>query len=75
MVYSRYYNWNVASALIASTSVYHKQLPVETIEELQEKQMTPTKSRMTSSSSWWPFSGKKVNKIILLCRILFFFLT
>jgi phosphatidate phosphatase LPIN len=57
----KYYNWNVASALIASTSVYHKQLPVETIEELQEKQMTPTKSRMTSSSSWWPFSGKKVD--------------
>ncbi len=73
IVYSRYYNWNVACALIASTSVYHKQLPVETIEQLQEKQMIPAKSR-TSSSSWWPFSGKKVNKKILFCQILFFFL-
>ncbi len=57
--FSRFYNWNVASALIASTSIYHKELPPEIIENLQEKHMTPTKSR-TSSSSWWPFSGRKV---------------
>jgi hypothetical protein len=60
--FSRFYNWNVASALIASTSVYHKQLPPESIDQLQEKNVRPTKSR-TTSSSWWPFSGKKVKKI------------
>ncbi|CAF1425958.1 unnamed protein product [Adineta steineri] len=56
----KFYNWNVASALIASTSIYHKELPIETVEDLQDKHMTPTKSRTTSSSSsWWPFSGRK----------------
>jgi hypothetical protein len=45
---------------MASTNVYHKQLPVETIEQLQGKQMIPTKSQ-TSSNSWWFFSGRKVN--------------
>lgn len=44
--------------MIASNSIYQKQLPVETIEQLQEKQMTPTKPRV----SWWPFSGKKVKR-------------
>jgi len=59
----RFYNWNVASALIASTSIYHKQLPVESIEQLQEKHIIQTKSRTTGGSSWWPFSaGKKVFK-------------
>lgn len=56
----KYYNWTVGSTLIASSSIYNKQLPVEIIEQLQEKQMTPTKTRV----SWWPFSAKKVkNKI------------
>ncbi|CAF1395091.1 unnamed protein product [Rotaria sordida] len=32
-----YHNWNVASALIASASVYHKQLPLEIVEQLQKK--------------------------------------
>jgi hypothetical protein len=59
-VFTRFYNWNVASALIASTSVYHKQLPAETIEQLQERHMIQTKPRTTSGgSSWWPFYGKK----------------
>ncbi|UJR14755.1 hypothetical protein I4U23_001745 [Adineta vaga] len=57
----KYYNWSVASALMASTNIYHKELPVETVEHLQAKHMTQSKSRTTSSSSgngWWPFSGK-----------------
>ncbi len=58
----KFYNWSVGSALIASTSIYHKSLPSETIEQLQEKHMTQTKSRTTSSGSWWPFYGKKVKK-------------
>ncbi|CAF4283090.1 unnamed protein product, partial [Rotaria sordida] len=33
----KYHNWNVASALIASASVYHKQLPLEIVEQLQKK--------------------------------------
>jgi hypothetical protein len=68
-IFFRFYNWNVASALIASTSVFHKQLPVETIEQLQEKHMTPTKSRATGGSSWWPFSGKKVTRKFSFSKI------
>ncbi|CAF1343812.1 unnamed protein product [Rotaria sordida] len=37
-----YHNWNVASALIASASVYHKQLPLE---------ISNTKNETTSSTS------------------------
>ncbi|CAF3544133.1 unnamed protein product [Rotaria sp. Silwood1] len=54
----KYHNWSVASALIASASVYHKQLPPETIEQLQKKHMTSTTSRTTGGISLWPFSGK-----------------
>lgn len=54
----KYYNWAVGSTLIASTSIYQKQLPVEIIEQLQNKPMTPTKTR---SSVWWFFSGKKAD--------------
>ncbi|CAF1434877.1 unnamed protein product [Rotaria sordida] len=57
----KYHNWNVASALIASASVYHKQLPPEIVEQLQKKHMIPTTPRTTGGISLWPFSGKNSN--------------
>ncbi|CAF4742707.1 unnamed protein product, partial [Rotaria sp. Silwood2] len=57
----KYHNWNVASALIASASVYHKRLPPETVEQLQNKHMTPTTPRTTSGISYWPFSSRHSN--------------
>ena len=57
----KYYNWEVASALIASTSIYHKHLPEEAVESLQDKHMGQAKSQTSSStaSTWWLFSGRK----------------
>ncbi|CAF4825357.1 unnamed protein product [Rotaria sp. Silwood1] len=55
----KYYNWNVASALIISTSIFHKPLPSEIIEQLQEKHMAQTKPRTTGGGWWLPFYGKK----------------
>ena len=71
----RYYNWNVASALITSTSIFHKPLPVETIEQLQEKHMAQTKPRATGGG-WWglPFYSKKVRIKSFLGFDLFIFL-
>jgi hypothetical protein len=58
----RFYDWRVASALITSVCIFHKPLPAETIEQLQEKHMhSNIKSRSTASGGWWPFYGKKVN--------------
>ncbi|CAF4490702.1 unnamed protein product [Rotaria sp. Silwood2] len=57
----KYYNWNVASALIVSTSIFHKPLPTETIEQLQEKHMAQTKPRTTGGGWWLPFYGKKAD--------------
>jgi phosphatidate phosphatase LPIN len=69
----RYYNWNVASALITSTSIFHKQLPVEAIEQLQEKHMTQIKPR-TTGGGWWPsFYGKKVPKEVFIVFNIFIF--
>ncbi|CAM4785326.1 unnamed protein product [Rotaria magnacalcarata] len=55
----KYYNWNVASALIVSTSIYHKPLPHEVVEQLQEKHMAQEKPRSTGGGWWLPFYGKK----------------
>ncbi|CAF4478961.1 unnamed protein product, partial [Rotaria sp. Silwood2] len=55
----KYYNWNVASALIISTSIFHKQLPTETVEQLQEKHMAQIKPRTTGGGWWLPFYSKK----------------
>ncbi|CAF3717267.1 unnamed protein product [Rotaria socialis] len=55
----KYYNWNVASALIVSTSIYHKPLPNEVVEQLQEKHMAQEKPRSTGGGWWLPFYGKK----------------
>lgn len=57
----RYYNWSVASALITATSIFHKPLPADAVEQLQEKHMAQAKPR-TTGSGWWgiPFYGKKV---------------
>ncbi|CAF1175683.1 unnamed protein product [Adineta steineri] len=55
----KYYNWSVASALITSTSIFHKPLPVETIEQLQDKHMAQTKPPTKGGGWWLPFYGKK----------------
>ncbi|CAF0879456.1 unnamed protein product [Adineta ricciae] len=55
----KYYNWNVASALITATSIFHKPLPVEAIEQLQDKHMKQEKPRATGSGWWLPFYSKK----------------
>ncbi|CAF3941765.1 unnamed protein product [Rotaria magnacalcarata] len=56
-----YHNWNVASALIASASVYHKTLPFETVEQLQKKDTPPPLKPTISGISLWPFSNKTSN--------------
>ncbi len=65
----RYYNWSVASALITATSIFHKQLPVETIEQLQDKHMAQIKPRATGGGWWLPFYSRKVTK----CSCLIFY--
>lgn len=74
----KYYTWAVASALITSTSIFHKPLPTETIEKLQEKHMAQTKPRATGGFRWGiPFYSKKVRSeleisfesILSHCRI------
>ncbi|CAF0887157.1 unnamed protein product [Rotaria sordida] len=57
----KYYNWNVASALIIATSIFHKPLPTETIEQLQDKHMAQIKPRTTGGGWWLPFYGKKAD--------------
>ena len=45
--------------MITASSIFHKQLPAETLDQLQEKHMTQAKPRATSGG-WWPsFYGKK----------------
>jgi hypothetical protein len=55
--------------LITATSIFHKQLPVETIEQLQEKHMAQTKPRSTGGGWWLPFYGKKVAKSVFISQI------
>ncbi|UJR31952.1 hypothetical protein I4U23_019425 [Adineta vaga] len=55
----KYYNWSVASALITATSIFHKQLPTEAIEQLQDKHMAQAKPRTTGGGWWLPFYSKK----------------
>ncbi|CAF0997166.1 unnamed protein product, partial [Didymodactylos carnosus] len=57
----KYYNWAVASRIMAAASIYHQKLPQETIDTLQEKHMTqePTKPIYTSERRGWWSWGKK----------------
>jgi len=69
----RYYNWSVASALITATSIFHKQLPVETIEQLQDKHMAQIKPRAAGGGWWLPFYSRKVTKCYCLIFYQFLF--
>lgn len=47
--------------MVIAASIYHKQLPTEAVDRLQEKHMAQTKPRGTSGR-WWSFYSKKVRE-------------
>jgi hypothetical protein len=53
----------VILALIAAKIVYHEQLTGEAMEQqLQKKQLNTSKTRSSTSGSWWSFYSKKVSE-------------